>query len=61
VLQTGWPADASGADNLARIWLSNLNEDPGEKRNLGQPHANLVDELFTDLHRWRGALPNPID
>jgi arylsulfatase A-like enzyme len=39
------------------VWLSNLDDDPGETRNLRRAHANLVDELLTDLHRWHDALP----
>jgi len=41
------------------IWLSNLDEDPGEKRNLRRVHANVVDELLTDLYRWRDTLGKP--
>jgi arylsulfatase A-like enzyme len=40
------------------IWLSNLDEDPGETRNVRRQHANIVDELLTDLHRWRDTLPH---
>jgi|HubBroStandDraft_4_1064222.scaffolds.fasta_scaffold254512_2 hypothetical protein len=35
------------------LYRSNLDEDPGETRNLRRQQANLVDELLTDLHRWR--------
>ena len=41
------------------VWLSNLDEDPGETRNLRRQHANLVDELLTELERWREALRKP--
>jgi len=41
------------------IWLSNLDEDPGETRNLRRLHASVVDELLTDLYRWRDTLPKP--
>ncbi len=41
------------------IWLSNLDEDPGETRNLRRQQANLVDELLTDLYRWRDTLRKP--
>ncbi len=43
------------------IWLSNLDDDPGETRNLRRTHANLVDELLTDLYRWRDTLPKSIE
>ena len=35
------------------VWLSNLDEDPGESRNVRRANATLVDELMTDLYRWR--------
>lgn len=41
------------------VWLSNLDDDPGETRNLRRVHANMVDELLTDLYRWRDALRKP--
>ncbi len=39
------------------VWLSNLDEDPGESRNLRRAQPKIVDELLTDLERWRGTLP----
>ncbi|MCL4401208.1 MAG: sulfatase-like hydrolase/transferase, partial [Acidobacteria bacterium] len=39
------------------LWLSNLEEDPGESRNLRRLHPDLVDELATLAARWREALP----
>jgi arylsulfatase A-like enzyme len=42
-------------------WLSNLDDDPGETRNLRRLHANLVDDLMTDLYRWRDTLPKHPD
>ncbi|HWD00765.1 MAG TPA: sulfatase-like hydrolase/transferase [Candidatus Sulfopaludibacter sp.] len=38
------------------VWLSNLDDDPGETRNLRRANATLVDELMTDLYRWRDGL-----
>jgi len=35
------------------VFLSNLEEDPGETRNLRRRHPELVDELATLAHRWR--------
>ena len=37
------------------VWLSNLDDDPGETRNLRRAQPALVDDLLTDLHRWRDA------
>jgi arylsulfatase A-like enzyme len=39
------------------VWLSNLEDDPGETRNLRRAQPGLVDELLTDLQRWRDSLP----
>jgi arylsulfatase A-like enzyme len=38
------------------VFLSNLEEDPGETRNLRRRHPELVDELATLAHRWRQAV-----
>jgi arylsulfatase A-like enzyme len=35
------------------VFLSNVEEDPGESRNLRHQHADLVDELETLVHQWR--------
>ena len=34
------------------VFLSNLDEDPGEISNLRHKHPEVVDELSTRLHRW---------
>jgi len=39
------------------LWLSNLEQDPGESRNLRRANPALVDELATELYRWRESLP----
>jgi arylsulfatase A-like enzyme len=41
------------------LFLSNLDEDPGEMRNLRRLHPNLVDELATLARQWEAALPKP--
>jgi arylsulfatase A-like enzyme len=54
-----WDGTESGSKPLAgedALFLSNLEEDPGETRNLRHQHPGLVDELATLAHRWRGAL-----
>jgi arylsulfatase A-like enzyme len=35
------------------LFLSNLEEDPGESRNLRHQHPELVDELAGLAHQWR--------
>jgi arylsulfatase A-like enzyme len=44
----------TGAD---AYFLSNLDEDPGESRNLRQQNPNLADELATLAHQWLASLP----
>ena len=39
------------------LWLSNVEEDPGESRNLRRLHPNIVDDLLTQLNRWSETLP----
>ncbi len=41
------------------IWLSDLEADPGETRNLRRQHPTVVDELQTLAEKWRSTLPNP--
>ena len=43
------------------VWLSNLEEDPGETHNLRRLHPELVDDLLTGLYRWRDALRKPVE
>ena len=35
------------------VFLSDLEQDPGESRNLRRVHPNVTDELETLLHKWR--------
>jgi arylsulfatase A-like enzyme len=35
------------------IFLSDLEDDPGESRNLRHRHPELVDQLATSVHHWR--------
>lgn len=39
------------------LFLSNLDEDPGESRNLRRLHPNLADELSTLAQKWYHSLP----
>ena len=34
------------------LFLSNLDEDPGESTNLRRKYPNMVDELATMAQRW---------
>ncbi len=38
------------------VFLSDLEQDPGETRNLRRQNAALVDELQSTLHRWRESV-----
>jgi arylsulfatase A-like enzyme len=38
------------------VFLSNLDDDPGETTNLRRKHPEVVDELSTSVHRWLESL-----
>jgi arylsulfatase A-like enzyme len=41
------------------VFLSDLDEDPGEMTNLRRKHPEIVDQLSTSLHRWFENLKKP--
>ncbi len=41
------------------LFLSDLEADPGESRNLRHQHPDLVDELAGQVHRWRAEVEKP--
>ena len=52
----------SGGKPLAgddALFLSNLEDDPGESRNLRHAHANVADELQTMIGQWLKAVKEP--
>jgi len=52
--------DADGAKPLSgddQMFLSNLDIDPGETKNLRRLHPGLVDELATLASRWQSEQP----
>ncbi|MBK9171243.1 MAG: sulfatase-like hydrolase/transferase [Bryobacterales bacterium] len=53
----GTPAGSKPLAGVDAMWLSNLDEDPGESRNLRAWEPRLVDELATALESWRGKQP----
>ena len=44
------PTPLTGDDAL---FLSDLEADPGETRNLRHQHPEIVDRLASEVHRWR--------
>jgi arylsulfatase A-like enzyme len=53
---------ADGGKPLAgddALFLSNLEEDPGESRNLRHMHANVADELETMAEQWLKSVKEP--
>ena len=53
---------AQGGKPLAgddALFLSNLEEDPGESRNLRHARANVADELQTMIGQWLEAVKEP--
>lgn len=51
-----WPEGRKPLEGEDAMFLSDLEEDPGESRNLRRAHPNLVDELSTLAHQWRSQL-----
>jgi arylsulfatase A-like enzyme len=47
-----WKLVKNGIDSGDEVFLSDLEEDPGESRNLRHEHPRLVDELLTEAERW---------
>jgi arylsulfatase A-like enzyme len=41
------------------LFLSNVEDDPGESRNLRHSHANVADELQTMAEQWLKAVKTP--
>jgi len=41
------------------LFLSNLDDDPGESKNLRRAHPNVVDELQTMAERWLKQVQQP--
>ncbi len=35
------------------VFLSNLDDDPGESRNLRHQHPDIIDRLSTAAHQWQ--------
>ncbi len=59
----GFTADGSASQNAHlqgedELFLSDLNADPGESRNLRRANPAMVDELMTGLARWERDLPD---
>jgi arylsulfatase A-like enzyme len=55
-----WDRRPDGYQPLAgedAVWLSDLQEDPGETRNLRRKQPSIADELATAVEKWRRTLP----
>ena len=52
----GTPESRKPFEGDDAMFLSDLEEDPGETRNLRRKHPELVDELATAISRWQEAV-----
>jgi arylsulfatase A-like enzyme len=52
----GTPEGRKPLEGDDAMFLSDLEEDPGETRNLRRKHPELVDELATAISRWQEAV-----
>jgi len=53
ITHDGTPAGSKPLTGEDAVFLSNLDDDPGESRNLWRQHPEVVDDLQTRLDRWR--------
>lgn len=53
VVHDGTPAGEKPLEGEDAVFLSRLDEDPGESRNLRREHPEIADELQTLLEKWR--------
>lgn len=53
ITHDGTPAGSKPLEGDDAVFLSNLDEDPGESRNLRRQHPEVVDDLQTRLAQWR--------
>jgi arylsulfatase A-like enzyme len=51
-----WPAGREPLTGEDAMFLSDLEADPGETKNLRALHPNLVDQLATLAHRWKASM-----
>jgi arylsulfatase A-like enzyme len=64
LVENGFTADGSedGRKPLAgddALFLSDLEADPGESKNMRRMHPNLVDEMLTQLRQWQEEVKRP--
>ncbi len=55
VTYDGTPAGQKPLEGEDAVFLSDLDQDPGESRNLRRQHPEIVDELQTLLSEWRAG------
>jgi hypothetical protein len=53
VTHDGTPEGERPLQGEDAVFLSNVEEDPGEKQNLRRQHPEIVDDLQTRLEQWR--------
>ncbi len=52
----GTPAGEKPLEGEDAVFLSDLEQDPGESKNLRRVHPNVTDELETLVHKWRSEV-----
>jgi arylsulfatase A-like enzyme len=51
-----WPAGRQPLTGDDAMFLSDLDADPGETKNIRSLHPNIVDELSTLAHQWKQSM-----
>ena len=55
----GTPDGNKALDGDDALFLSNLDQDPGESKNLRHKYPAVADELLTMAERWQDNVKNP--
>ncbi len=59
VVHDGTPTGEKPLDGDDAVFLSNVEDDPGESKNLRHEHPEITDELQTLVHQWRQEVERP--
>lgn len=59
ITHDGTPEGSKPLEGDDAVFLSNVESDPGESRNLRHEHPEIVDEMQTELEKWLRDVQSP--
>jgi arylsulfatase A-like enzyme len=59
ITHDGTPQGSKPLEGDDAVFLSNVESDPGESRNLRHEHPEIVDEMQTELEKWLRDVQSP--